>query len=118
MEHESPVSFTIVMTRLAVLTLSAIRDTDEDIGFFYKSCAEAGPDECAIYEKTADAVKARVEKLFDTLKHQPIPVATGTGPPYGLRLPLPTVLYRRQEHFHSPCSARKRGRITVLVHTR
>jgi hypothetical protein len=84
MEHQSPVSF-IVTTRFAVLTLSGIRDTDKVIGFFYQSCAEAGPDECAIYEKTADAVKARVEKLFDALKHQPIPVVTGTGPQdYGI----------------------------------
>jgi hypothetical protein len=66
-------------------TLPAISDTDKDAEFFYRNCAEAGPDECAIYEKTPDAVKARVEKLFDTLKHEPIPVAIGTGPQdYGI----------------------------------
>jgi hypothetical protein len=46
---------------------------------------KAGPLECALYEKTPDAVKARVDKIFASLLVQPIPTVIGTGPSdYGL----------------------------------
>jgi hypothetical protein len=55
------------------------------VEYFYEQCVRAGPLECALYEKTPSAVKARVEKIFATLLHQPIPTVIGTGPSdYGL----------------------------------
>jgi hypothetical protein len=33
-----------------------------------------------LYEKTPGAIKARVEKIFDNLKHNPLPVVIGNGP--------------------------------------
>jgi hypothetical protein len=58
---------------------------DKVLDFFCQKCAEAGPEECALYEKTSDGVKARVEKIFETLRSQPLPVAIGSGPQdYGI----------------------------------
>jgi hypothetical protein len=55
-------------------------DTDKVLDYFYASCTEAGPQECALYEETPDAIKARVEKIFDDLKYKPLPVVIGDGP--------------------------------------
>jgi hypothetical protein len=53
--------------------------------YFYEQCVIAGPLECALYQKTPSAVKDRVDKIFNTLLHQPIPTVIGTGPlDYGL----------------------------------
>jgi hypothetical protein len=41
---------------------------------FYEACFEAGPDACALYETTVDAVESRVENIFAKLKARPIPV--------------------------------------------
>jgi hypothetical protein len=63
----------------------ASRDTDKVLDYFYAKCAEAGPQECSLYEKTPDAIKARVEKIFDDLKSKPLPVVIGDGPQdYGI----------------------------------
>jgi hypothetical protein len=50
------------------------------LDYFYEKCAEAGPQECALYEKTPGAIKARVEKIFDSLRQKPLPVVIGNGP--------------------------------------
>jgi hypothetical protein len=53
--------------------------------YFYEQCVRAGPLECALHEKTPSAVKARVERIFDTILVQPVPTVIGTGPAdYGL----------------------------------
>jgi hypothetical protein len=53
--------------------------------YFYEKCVLAGPLLCAIYEKTPDAVQARVEKIWNNLKRQPIPTVIGTdAQDYGL----------------------------------
>jgi hypothetical protein len=45
----------------------------------------AGPLQCAVYEKTPQAIKARVDAIWRKLKVQPIPTVIGTGPQdYGL----------------------------------
>jgi hypothetical protein len=41
---------------------------------FYEACVHAGPDACALYKETADAVQSRTEKIFAALKERPIAV--------------------------------------------
>jgi hypothetical protein len=52
---------------------------------FYQACSKAGPQACAIYEKSPQAIKARVDQLLERLKVQPIATSIGSGPlDYGL----------------------------------
>jgi hypothetical protein len=76
MEQEPPASSLIRSILVSYLHCDH-SDTDKALEFFYQKCAEAGPAECALHEKTTDAIKARVEKIFDKLKYNPIPVAIG-----------------------------------------
>jgi hypothetical protein len=70
-----------VYSRLSI----SCSDTEQGLEYFYEQCVIAGPLECAVYEKTPSAVKDRVDKIFNTLLHQPIPTVIGTGPlDYGL----------------------------------
>jgi hypothetical protein len=51
----------------------------------YEKCVLAGPLQCALYEKTPAAVKARLDKIFKDLLTHPISTVIGTGPQdYGL----------------------------------
>jgi hypothetical protein len=60
-------------------------DTDKVLEYFYEKCVLAGPLQCALYEKTPAAVKARVDKIFQDLLTHPIPTVVGTGAQdYGL----------------------------------
>ena len=65
-----------------------IRDTDKTLKWFTDACADAGPDECALYESSPAKVAARVENLFAKLKTRPIAVTlprNSTGvPDYGV----------------------------------
>jgi hypothetical protein len=60
--------------------IQADSDTDKVLDYFYEKCADAGPQECALYEKTPGTIKARVDRLFDSLKLKPLPVVIGNGP--------------------------------------
>jgi hypothetical protein len=51
-----------------------LRDTDAGLRMFYEACVHAGPDACALYKVTADAVQSRTEKIFAALKERPIAV--------------------------------------------
>lgn len=71
-----------------MLTLVGIRDTDKTLKWFTDACADAGPDDCALYESSPAKVAARVDNLFAKLKTQPIAVPlphNSTGAPsYGV----------------------------------
>lgn len=51
---------------------SSIEDTDKGAWLFYAACSAAGPAKCPLYEPTAEAIHARVNRLLDTLKNHPI----------------------------------------------
>jgi hypothetical protein len=71
--------------RLHVLLTSHLSDTDKILEYMYEKCVVAGPLQCALYEKTPAAIKARVDKIFNSLLTQPISTVIGTGPQdYGL----------------------------------
>jgi hypothetical protein len=46
---------------------------------FYLACAEAGPAACALHEPTAEAVKARTDKIFDSIKAHPIALLSNSN---------------------------------------
>lgn len=60
---------------------SNLVDTDAVWDSFNTFCTQAGPKNCPLYEPTADAVKSRVQAIFDGLAEEPraIPFAPG-GP--------------------------------------
>ncbi|KAL0061641.1 hypothetical protein AAF712_011559 [Marasmius tenuissimus] len=57
--------------------LTSITDMDRTLQWFFKSCHEAGPDSCAFYEPSVEAISNRLNNLYDTLILSPIlePVA-------------------------------------------
>lgn len=56
-----------------------LRDTNASMDLFYSACAEAGPAACALYEPTAEAVKTRMEKIFASIKAQPIALLSSSN---------------------------------------
>lgn len=52
----------------------SLRDTDAALKWFTDACAEAGPNECALYEDSKEKVAERMDNLFAKLKTSPIAV--------------------------------------------
>ena len=46
----------------------------------YQACVTAGPSKCPLYEDNASLVKARVDRLLERLKTEPVTVYNSTGP--------------------------------------
>lgn len=61
-----------------------ITDVGDVIDDFYQTCVAAGPSKCSIWEKTALGVKRRVERVLDSLRNDPIPIAHSVGGPFVL----------------------------------
>ncbi|KAH6873686.1 TAP-like protein-domain-containing protein [Coprinopsis sp. MPI-PUGE-AT-0042] len=61
---------------------SNLLDTDKTFDTFFTSCAEAGPDRCALYSPQPDDIRRNLTRIFDKIKREPIPVKTETS--YGL----------------------------------
>jgi hypothetical protein len=81
----APASGGLATTSCVLSWLTFRSDTDKVMDYFYEKCVLAGPLQCAIYEKTPYAVKARVENIWHDLKRRPIPTVIGPGPQdYGL----------------------------------
>ncbi|KAL0580847.1 hypothetical protein V5O48_001139 [Marasmius crinis-equi] len=55
---------------------SNLRDTDKVLQWFFKDCLKAGPDNCAFYEPSVDAMNMKLNRLYDTLIQSPVPVQT------------------------------------------
>jgi hypothetical protein len=47
---------------------------------FYQACFKAGPQACAIYDKSPDAIKSRVDRILERLKVQPLAASVGSSP--------------------------------------
>jgi hypothetical protein len=47
---------------------------------YYEACFEAGPRACAIYDKSPQAIKARVDRILERLKVQPIAASVSSSP--------------------------------------
>jgi hypothetical protein len=59
--------------------VNAMRDTDKSLQAFFDQCAASSPQECAFYSPTASEIKARLDRLYSSIKHQPIPIQTSFG---------------------------------------
>ncbi|KAH6693468.1 TAP-like protein-domain-containing protein [Plectosphaerella plurivora] len=60
------------------------RDTEKCMDAFYTSCYDAGPDSCEMYADSPDAIRARLDALFESLKEEPVivpPVSMGGAGP-------------------------------------
>jgi hypothetical protein len=55
-------------------------DADKAMYVFYQACFKAGPQACGIYDKSPDAIKARVDRILERLKTQPLTALIGTSP--------------------------------------
>ncbi|KAL0576742.1 hypothetical protein V5O48_005232 [Marasmius crinis-equi] len=56
--------------------LTSVTDTDNTLQWFFRSCNEAGPDLCAFYESSVEAIASRFNALEASLINAPIPVRT------------------------------------------
>ncbi|TCD64930.1 hypothetical protein EIP91_003427 [Steccherinum ochraceum] len=59
-------------------------DTDAGLFGIYQACVDAGPLVCRIYEKTADEIHARVQKLLAQLRTTPVSFYNETSGAYGV----------------------------------
>ncbi|KAL0961015.1 hypothetical protein HGRIS_006007 [Hohenbuehelia grisea] len=57
-------------------------DTDKVLQSFFNGCAAAGPDGCAFYAATPEAVAQKLDDVIAAIKLNPVPVRTGVS--YGL----------------------------------
>lgn len=62
----------------------ALHDTDKTLRIVLEACVAAGPELCALYEKTADDVHARLTSIYNGLKRRPLPFYDSTGENYGI----------------------------------
>lgn len=53
---------------------STVQDANKAFGVFFDSCAKAGAANCFFWEKTAELIEARFEKLVAALIKAPVPV--------------------------------------------
>ncbi|KAK7008049.1 AB hydrolase-1 domain-containing protein [Favolaschia claudopus] len=65
----------------ANLTIEAT-DTDKVLQGFFDGCVAAGPDLCAFYEPTADAISNRLAALTEAVRANPVPVISPVA--YGI----------------------------------
>lgn len=61
-----------------------LKDARLVVDQFYRSCVDAGRARCAIWEKTAAEVEARMDKVLDSLKAEPIAVPQSVLGPFVL----------------------------------
>lgn len=88
--------------------LNFLHDTDKVMQAFFDLCHRAGPDVCAFYAPSPDAIKTRLEALFASLKVRPVvvPVDKDLGPEIPdivtysrMRKVLSSTLYQPQRAF-------------------
>ncbi|KAF9269009.1 hypothetical protein L218DRAFT_940119 [Marasmius fiardii PR-910] len=61
---------------------SNLRDTDKVLQWFFKDCLEAGPEHCAFYELSVEAMDKKLKDLYSSVIDSPVSVQTNTS--YGL----------------------------------
>ncbi|KAK7040316.1 hypothetical protein VNI00_009784 [Paramarasmius palmivorus] len=51
-------------------------DTDKTVDWFFKDCLDAGPEACAFHDTSIEAMRERLNKLYDSVIKAPVPVRT------------------------------------------
>ncbi|KAK7022954.1 hypothetical protein VNI00_016844 [Paramarasmius palmivorus] len=59
-----------------------IVDAEKGLQFFFRDCHSAGPELCAFYESSPEAIEQRLNRLYDSVVRAPVPVRTERS--YGL----------------------------------
>ncbi|KAF9265041.1 hypothetical protein L218DRAFT_957710 [Marasmius fiardii PR-910] len=62
--------------------LGNVLDTDKTLQWFFKSCLEGGPEACAFYESSIEAMENKLNGIYESLIRSPIPVQTDLS--YGM----------------------------------
>ncbi|KAL0059030.1 hypothetical protein AAF712_014268 [Marasmius tenuissimus] len=62
--------------------LNLAEDADKTLQWFFQSCKDAGPQSCAFYEDSTEAMNAKLQKTYNHLNEDPIPVRTNES--YGV----------------------------------
>ncbi|KAL0067808.1 hypothetical protein AAF712_005248 [Marasmius tenuissimus] len=62
--------------------LNGVKDIESTLKWFFTSCKEAGPEACAFYEDSVEAMEAKLNGIYTSLINAPIPVVTNGS--YGL----------------------------------
>jgi len=57
-------------------------DADKALGTFFTGCFEAGPEGCAFYAESPEAIQQNFTNIFESLRAQPIPIKTDST--YGI----------------------------------
>jgi len=57
-------------------------DVDKALGTFFTGCFEAGPEGCAFYAESPEAIQQNLTNIFESLRAQPIPIKTDST--YGI----------------------------------
>ena len=60
--------------------LGSLEDSEQALTNVYEACFEAGPSACAIYEDSPDDIRARVQKLIDSIHQSPLPIYNNSDP--------------------------------------
>ena len=88
--------------------LNFLRDTDKVMQAFFDLCHRAGPDRCAFYAESPDAIRTRLDTLLATLRVRPVvvPANKDNGPEIPdivtysrVRKMLSSTLYQPQRAF-------------------
>lgn len=70
-------------------------DADKVMDAFFANCVKAGPQRCAVHEKTAAAVSRRVERVLSELGKNPIRLpTTSSGPTVVTEAAVRNLIYR------------------------
>ncbi|KAJ8092780.1 hypothetical protein PM082_023608 [Marasmius tenuissimus] len=62
--------------------LNLAEDADKTLQWFFQSCKDTGPQSCAFYEDSTEAMSTKLQKIYNRLNEDPIPVRTNES--YGV----------------------------------
>ncbi|KAH8887118.1 alpha/beta-hydrolase [Thozetella sp. PMI_491] len=89
--------------------INFLHDTDKVMDAFYEFCHQAGPERCAFYRDTTEAIKSRLDALIESMRTKPVVVPSSADGPempevitYSrLRRLISTMLYQPVWFFRS-----------------
>ncbi|KAF9472296.1 alpha/beta-hydrolase [Pholiota conissans] len=61
-----------------------VLDTDKELGLFFSECHKAGPDACAFYDTSPEAISINLDKIYAQLRVQPAVAYSPSLPAYGV----------------------------------
>ncbi|KAL0568268.1 hypothetical protein V5O48_013728, partial [Marasmius crinis-equi] len=74
----------LALTTMTAKWLTGLETVDKTLEWFFKSCHEAGPDACAFYEDSPEAIQNRLEGVYAKIIDSPIAVPAGENWSYTL----------------------------------